>query len=59
MGDRVQGRVVGIPLIERVMLVEIVRVTEPDGDRVQGRVVGMPLIERLTVVDRVRVTEPL
>jgi hypothetical protein len=40
-GERVNGSVVGMPLLERV----------PLGERVNGWVVGIPVTERLIVVD--------
>jgi len=62
-GERVKGRVVGMPVrdrvtvTDRVMERDLVLVTDTVTDRVKGRVVGMPVRDRVTVTERVMETD--
>lgn len=54
---RVNGCVLGMPVLDLVMLVEIVYELVGVIDRVKGLVVAIPVIERVILTVRVRVTD--
>ena len=49
--DFVNGNVVGIPVFERVWVIDVVYDTDGVMDFVKGNVVGIPDFERVWVID--------
>jgi len=54
VGDRVHGLVVGIADLDRVSVVDLVRLTQPLEDLVQGRVVAIAVRDVVTHRERVQ-----